>query len=299
MSFKSFCQRIITSLVLSLALMSSLAVAAVAQTSASLSGTVQDPQGNAVAGAKVIAADPTRNQQVETRTGTDGSFAFPALQPGTYAVTVEAQGFKKFVKGGLALAVADRQTTGAITLEVGQIGETVEVAANAAQLLIKTESGEQSQVISGEQVENLALNGRNFLDLAKLTPGVVSFVNAQTAGPAGAAGFNINGTRANQHNLTVDGTTNLDTGSNGSLHVALVLDNIAEFKILTSNYQAEYGRSAGGSVQIVTKSGTREFHGTGYWFHRHEGFNANSFFNNAEGRRAGRHGAPAAKLLQV
>jgi len=285
MRFKSFTGRIMTSLVLTSALMLSFAVAAVAQTSASLSGIVQDPQGNAVTGARVIAADPTKNQQVETKTGSDGGFAFPALQPGTYTVTVEAPGFKKFVKTGVALAVADRQSTGAIMLGVGQIGDTVEVVADAAQLLIKTESGEQSQVISGQQVKDLAINGRNFLDLAKLTPGVVSFVNAQTAGPAGAAGFNINGTRANQHNLTVDGTTNLDTGSNGSLHVALVLDNIAEFKILTSNYQAEYGRSAGGSVQIVTKGGAKDFHGTGYWFHRHEGFNANSYFNNAEGLR--------------
>lgn len=281
MRFASFTGRVIPILVLTLL----CAVAAVAQTSASLSGSLRDPQGNAVAGARVIVIDPARNQQVETKSGADGTFAFPALQPGTYTVSVEAQGFKKFVKAGIVIAVADRQSTGDITLEVGQIGDTVEVTADAAQLLIKTESGEQSQVISSEQVEGLALNGRNFLDLAKLTPGVVSFVNAQTAGPAGAAGFNINGTRANQHNLTVDGTTNLDTGSNGSLHVALVLDNIAEFKILTSNYQAEYGRSAGGSVQIVTKGGTKDFHGTGYWFHRHEQFNANSFFNNAEGRR--------------
>ncbi len=286
MRAETFSGRGLPFIVLAWTLLAAMAAVAAAQTSASLSGTVSDPQGNAIVGAKVIASDSTRNLQVETRSGGDGTFAFPSLQPGTYAVTVEAQGFKKFVKTGVALAVADRQSTGNIVLEVGQIGDTVEVTADAAQLLVKTESGEQSQIIGGDQVKDLAINGRNFLDLAKLTPGVVSFVNAQTAGPAGAAGFNINGTRANQHNLTVDGATNLDTGSNGSLHVALVLDNIAEFKILTSNYQAEYGRSAGGSVQIVTKGGTKDFHGTGYWFHRHEGFNANSFFNNAEGRRA-------------
>ncbi len=282
----SLIKRIVPAVILATAMTWLFSCSVAAQTSASLSGTVKDSQGNAVARAKVIAADPSRNQQVETKTGTDGAFSFPVLQPGTYTVSVEAQGFKKVIKAGIVIAVADRQSTGDITLEVGEIGDTVEVTADASQLLLKTESGEQSQVVSGEQVEKLALNGRNFLDLVKITPGVVSFVNAQTAGPAGAAGFNINGTRANQHNLTVDGTTNLDTGSNGTLHVALVLDNIAEFKILTSNYQAEYGRSAGGSVQIVTKSGTKEFHGTGYWFHRHEGFNANSFLNNAEGRRA-------------
>ncbi|MBO0862720.1 MAG: carboxypeptidase regulatory-like domain-containing protein [Chloracidobacterium sp.] len=262
----------------------SLAVTGGAQTSATLSGAVRDAQGNAITGAKVTVSESSRNLNLETRTGADGAFSFTTLQPGIYNVAVEATGFKKFVKTGIVIEVADRQSTGVITLEVGAIGDTVEVVANAAQLLVKTESGEQSQIVSGEQVQNLALNGRNFLDLVKLTPGVISLVNAQTAGPGGAASFNINGTRANEHNLTVDGTTNLDTGSNGSLHVALVLDNIAEFKILTSNYQAEYGRSAGGSVQIVTKGGTKDFHGTGYYFHRHEQFNANSFFNNANDR---------------
>src|SRR5262249_23089863 len=243
----------------------SLALVALGQTSASLSGTVQDPNGGAVAGAKVIAADPTKNQQIETKTSSDGTFSFPILQPGTYTVTVEAQGFKKIVKSGVVLAVADKQSTGIIQLEVGQIGETVQVIADAAQLLVKTESGEQSQVVSGEQVKNLALNGRNYLDLVKLTPGVVSFVNAQTAGPGSLSGFNINGTRANEHNLTIDGTTNVDTGSNGTQHIALALDNIAEFKILSSAYQAEYGRSAGGDIKVLTKSGTSQFHGTGYY----------------------------------
>jgi hypothetical protein len=198
-------------------------------------------------------------------------------------VTVEASGFKKTVKSGIVLNIADRQSTGVIKLEIGGIENTVEVTADASQLLVKTESGEISQVVNGEQVNNLALNGRNYLDLVKLTPGVVSFVNAQTAGPGGLGGFNINGTRANQHNLTIDGATNVDTGSNGTQHIALALDNIAEFKILSSAYQAEYGRSAGGDIKVLTKSGTSEFHGTGYYFHRHEQFNANSFNNNADG----------------
>lgn len=262
-----------------------LAVIAFGQTSSSLSGIVQDPNGSAIAGAKVTVSNPSKNLQIETKTSSDGNFSFPTLQAGTYNVTIEAQGFKKAVKTGLVLAVADRQSTGVISLEIGDLANTVEITADAAQQLIKTESGEQSQVISGEQVANLALNGRNYLDLVKLTPGVVSFVNAQTAGPGGLSAFNINGTRANQHNLTIDGTTNVDTGSNGTQHIALVLDNIAEFKILTSNYQAEYGRSAGGDIKVITKGGGKDFHGTGYYYHRHEQFNANSFFNNAQGRQ--------------
>ena len=285
MQFESTLKRTVPHWIAIMLLLLASALTALGQTSASLSGTVTDSNGSAVIGAKITVSDPSKNLQIETKTSSDGNFSFPTLQPGTYNVTVEAQGFKKAVKTGLVLAVADRQSTGVIALEVGDIANTVEITADAAQQLIKTESGEQSQVISGEQVANLALNGRNYLDLVKLTPGVVSFVNAQTAGPGGLSAFNINGTRANQHNLTIDGTTNVDTGSNGTQHIALVLDNIAEFKILTSNYQAEYGRSAGGDIKVITKGGGKDFHGTGYYYHRHEQFNANSFFNNAQGRQ--------------
>jgi hypothetical protein len=269
-----------TPMLLTLALL--LAVSAFAQNTGSLSGIVQDPNGGALAGAKVTVSDPTKGFQLETKTNSDGIFSFSTIPPGTYTVTIEASGFKKTVKSGIILNIADRQSTGVIALEVGGIENTVEITADAAQLLVKTESGEISQVINGEQVRNLALNGRNYLDLVKLTPGVVSFVNAQVAGPGGLGGFNINGTRANQHNLTIDGATNVDTGSNGTQHIALALDNIAEFKILSSAYQAEYGRSAGGDIKVLTKSGGREFHGTGYYFHRHEQFNANNFYNNAD-----------------
>lgn len=261
-----------------------LAVFAFGQTSASLSGTVHDPNGSAVAGAKVTVSNPAKNLQIDAQTNSDGSFTFPVLQPGDYTVTVEAKGFKKAVQTGIVINASDRQSTGIIKLEVGDLSNTVEVTADAAQLQIKTESGEQSNSINNQQIQNLAVNGRNYLDLVKLTPGVIVTTGFATSGPGGIGNININGERGGKANLTIDGTTNIDTGSNGTQHIALSLDNIAEFKLLTSNYQAEYGRSSGGEIQIVTKSGTSEFHGTGYYFHRHEQFNANSFFNNANGR---------------
>lgn len=270
--------------VLCLILVSVLTAMALAQTSASLSGTVHDPQGNVVAGAKVTVSNIGGTTQLETTTNSEGFYVFTTLQPGTWNVSVEASGFKKAVRSGVVLNASDRQSAGVITLEVGQVGDVVEITADAAQLQIKTESGEQGTAISNQQLQNLAINGRNYLDLVRLTPGVVNTANLQQAGPGGLGSISIGGARQNQHNLTIDGTTNVDTGSNGTQHIALSLDNIAEFKVLTSNYQAEYGRSAGGDIKIVTKSGTSEFHGTGYYFHRHEQFNANSFFNKAQGR---------------
>jgi len=268
-----------TPLLLSLALL--LAVSAFAQTSASLSGTAHDAQGGAVAGAKVTLKDAGGTVQHDTTTNGEGFYTFPVIPPGTYTVTIEATGFKKSVKSGIVVNASDRQSTGVTVLEVGDISNTVEVTADAAQLQIKTESGEQGTAINNQQIQNLAVNGRNYLDLLKLTPGVVVTTSFATSGPGGLGNINIAGARTGRNNLTIDGTTNVDTGSNGTQHIALSLDNISEFKLLTSNYQAEYGRSGGGAIQIVTKSGTSEFHGTGYYFHRHEQFNSNSFLNNA------------------
>ncbi len=268
-----------------LAVLILLAGSAFGQTSnASLSGVVHDQQGRPIPGVTVKAIDTKTNQEFETLTGDEGTFFFPTLKPGTYTVTSTLEGFKKLVKTGVVLNAADKQSTGTLVLEVGELAQSVSVTAEAGQLQIKSSSGEIGEVITGRQVQELALNGRNYLDMMKLIPGVTSRVNSQVAGPGGFGDFNINGTRSNQHNLTIDGSTNVDTGSNGTQHIILNMDAIAEFKVLTSNYQAEYGRSAGGDIKIVSRGGTNEYHGTTYLFHRHEGLNANGFFNNAEGR---------------
>ena len=143
-----------TPMLLSLALL--LAVSAFAQTSASLSGTVHDPQGGAVAGAKVTLKDAGGTTQLETTTNSEGFYTFPIIQPATYTVTIEAAGFKKSVKSGIVVNASDRQSTGVTVLEVGDIYNTVEVTADAAQLQIKTESGEQGTAINNQQLQNLA-----------------------------------------------------------------------------------------------------------------------------------------------
>ncbi len=253
-----------------------------AQTSASLSGVVHDATGAVVPGANVTLTEPSRNLKLDTVTSDTGVFNFPVLQPGIYTVTVEMSGFKTVVKSGIILETNQKQSAGTIVMEVGEVSSTVQVSADAGQLQVKTRSGEQAEIVTGRQLRELAINGRNYLDLVKIVPGVVTTGNFQVAGPGGFGNISINGTRTNQHNLTIDGATNVDTGSNGTQHVALNMDAIEEFQVLSSNYQAEYGRSGGGEIKITTRSGTKDFHGTAYLFHRHEGMNANTFFRNAD-----------------
>src|SRR5262249_51885445 len=147
---------------------------------------------------------------------------------------------------------------------------------------IKTESGEPSDLVTNRQIRGLALNGRNILDLTKTIPGIINTSQAANSTVTNATGtFTINGVRSNMHEVTVDGSTNLNTGNNSGLLGTLNPDAVAEIKILTSNYQAEYGRAGGGFVQLTTCSGTNEYHGGGRYFRRHDSLNANNYFNNA------------------
>lgn len=251
----------------------------------SITGTVKDSTGAVIPGATVTVTNPA-NKVTETATsGDDGVFVLPQLPPGKYTVTAELPGFKKAEKTDVFLTPTTKLNAGDFVLEVGAVNEAVTVSADTGQLQIKSESGEKSDLITNVQIKDLALNGRNMLDLLKTVPGIVSTVNGQVSGPGGLGSFNINGTRGNQHEFVIDGSSDVDTGSNGTLHVTVNPDAVSEAKILTSNYQAEYGKAGGGFIQLVTKSGTNNFHGTGRFFHRHEGLNANNFFRNAEGRR--------------
>ncbi len=256
-------------------------------TSATLTGTVHDPSGAAIPGAAVKVIDTRTNLAFDTITTAEGTFAFPSLQPGNYTLEVEMTGFKKYIRTGVILNASDKATAGVITMEVGGVSDTVSVTADMGAMQVKTTSGEIGEVITGRQIQEIGLNGRNVLQMMQLIPGVVNTgADFSQAGPGGFGNISINGSRANQHNLTLDGTTNVDTGSNGTQHVMMTMDNIAEMKVLTSNYQAEFGRASGGDIKIVTKGGGSQFHGTGFIFHRHEGLNSNTFLNNSVPRRA-------------
>ncbi len=251
------------------------------QTTGSIAGRVVDQQGAVIANAAVIATEKSRNVTVNATTNDAGDFGFASLQPGNYTVMVEAAGFKKLERTNVPLDVNDKLALGDLVLQVGAVTESIEVSGQAA--LLQAESVERSATIVSKQIENIEVNGRNPLDLAKLIPGVVSTANFSVGGVGGLSNLFINGNRGTENQLTINGVSDIDTGANGSQNVTVSLDSMAEFKILTGTYQAEYGRNAGGQISLVTKSGTSAFHGSGYWYHRHDDLNANTFINNARG----------------
>ena len=247
----------------------------------SLNGRVVDQQGSAVPDAKVTAIEPTKKVTVTTNTTGVGDFSIAGLAPGIYTVTVEASGFKKLTRPDVMLNASDKIALGDLTLQIGQLTESVEVSATATTL--QTESVERGSAVTGTQIANIEVDGRSPLDMAKLIAGIQFSTGATYAvgnAATGANNFTANGTRPSQNQVTINGIGDVDTGNNGGLNASVSNDSIAEFKVLTGTYQAEFGRSAGAQIQLVTKSGTTQFHGSGYLYHRNEGLNANTFLNN-------------------
>jgi hypothetical protein len=250
-------------------------------TSGTISGNVKDSSGAYIKGATVTIADPSNGLTRTVTTSDSGEFSAPGLYPGTYTITVEANGFKKLEKTGIVLNAADKLNAGDFGLVVGTTSDEVSVTADVGQVQLQSDSGERSDLITSKQLNDVAMNGRNVLDYLKLVPGISGLPDLHQSGTGGLDAFNINGTRSNEHEYTLDGASNVDTGNNGGTHVTLNTDAIEEVKILTSNYQAEFGKAAGGQIAITTKSGTNQWHGNGRFFHRHEGLNANEYFNKS------------------
>jgi hypothetical protein len=265
--------------------MASVAIAALAQSASTITGTVKDSSGAILPGATIILVNPGQAISQTTLTNSDGVFVFPQLPPGTYTISVELPGFKKTEKSDIILPTAAKVNVGDFVLPVGNVSETVTVEADTARLQIQSESGERSDLLTGKQLRNIGLNGRNVVDLAKLVPGVIAGGAASGSGASTVTNitgsFTVNGTRNTMHEYTVDGVTNYNLGNNTGALVSVNPDALEEVRILTSNYSAEYGRSAGGFIALTTRSGTSEYHGSGRYFRRHDSLNANNFFNNA------------------
>ncbi len=243
-----------------------------------ISGTLNDPNGGVVPNAKVEIINQETALVRIVNSDSEGNFVATQLLPGTYSITVTANGFKKFEQKGIVLTANERVDVHKLALEVGDVNQTVTVTAEAA--YVKTESGERAGLIDEQQIQSIALKGRDYMGLVRLLPGVVDTANREAPGWNNLVGVTVNGSRGGTLNLTLDGVSSLDTGSQLGPYLAPGLDAIGEVKVLLTNYQAEYGRSSGGTINVVIKNGTRDFHGGGFYFKRHEQFNANEFFNN-------------------
>jgi hypothetical protein len=245
---------------------------------ASISGYVRDPSGAGIPSAKVTVRSEATGMDRPVEADSAGYYVVSALQPGLYTVEAQAAGFKRLQKVHSKLDPNIPREVD-LTLEVGVVAESVVVTASVAN--VQTDSSTLGKLVEGKQISDLQLNGRNPIFLAMLKPGVQR--NGLLAGLSFAVdngSFSINGSRGNDNLITYDGAVAVRTrGNNTSVGVA-DLDSVQEVQVLTANYSAEYGRSNGGQIRIITKSGTREFHGSAYEYFRNSALNANSWSRN-------------------
>jgi hypothetical protein len=246
-------------------------------TSASIFGEVKDPQGGVLPGATVTLTSRTQAYSLNTTTDREGRFVFPIVRPDLYALKISMAGFKTLERTNVQVNANDKFSAGIVSLEIGAITEEVSVTGRVTEL--QAQSGERSGTLESQAIENIASNGRQLFNYTLLVPGVVSTDNNAGNERGDLAGISVNGQRETSNNLTIDGVANIDTGNNAGNMATTNTEAIGEFKVLTNSYQAEYGRAVGAQVQMVTKSGTQSFHGSGYWFGRRSGWNANTWTN--------------------
>jgi hypothetical protein len=257
--------------------------AAAQSTAATLSGTVRDPSGASIPAAKIELTNTRTHQSRSLQSNDTGLFVVPDVEEGLYDISVEKPGFKKLTRTGIVVNPQDRLSLGEMVLQVGAPTDTITVTADPGQLQLQSDSGERSEAVSGTQLRDLALNGRNIHDLAKLIPGVSQPGGANEVSNLSAIGsYQINGARVTMKDMTIDGSS-ITRSDQQAQQVTINPDAIGEIKILTSNYQAEYGKAAGGIVTVTTKGGGQDFHVDARYFRRHDSLNANSYFNNLQG----------------
>ncbi len=246
------------------------AVMASAQiTTGSVTGSVRDGQGAVIPGATVALVSETRGTQLpDVVTSAEGDFQFVNVPADRYTIQVSMSGFKTMKKTGVEVSPGDRLGLGALTIDIGGVTDTVVVQAETTP--IQSQSGERSFTIPTKTVENLPISNRSFIALASLAPGVSTVGNPTRIGGGGDT------------NIMMDGVGVMDTGSNAPL-LQMNVESIAEVKVLTSVYQAEYGRSSGLQITAVTKSGTNQFRGSAYDVQRNSDWNSNSKVNKLNG----------------
>ncbi len=250
--------------------------------SCQLSGTLHDPTGALIVGAKITLTAERTGFVRTTHTNTEGFFSFPDLTPAAFDVNIAAPGFKTYSQRGIEITSGGQLSLGVVTMQLGETAESIVVTAEAANMLVA--SPERAGVLTGSDLEGLATRGRDIMDAVGLLPGVVDLNDArESPGKDSLANVFILGGRANQKNMTIDGVSAVTFGDATAINTMPSMDSVGELKVLMSNYAAEYGRNTGGTITVITKGGGRQFHATANWYHRHEQFSANNYFNNLNG----------------
>jgi hypothetical protein len=259
-----------------------------------ISGTIRDEKGAVVPKAEVLIQSEGTGIKRTVNSDEDGFYLATSLPAGKYNVTTAPSGFKKTVASEVDLHVGENKVVN-LDLQVGQVSETVTVSSDAVP--VETRSGEISSLITEKQVVELPLNGRNYAQLALMAPGVSPVTQAGAGGAFGTAGtgldshvdMSVNGNQSNANMWTVDGVNNMDVGSNATLLVFPSIDSIQEFRVIRNSFSAEYGQAQGAVINLITKGGSNQFHGSGFEFYRNDKLNATDFFLNA-------HNQPKAQL---
>ena len=255
-------------------------------TSGTITGNVTDTTGAVVSGAAVQLTNQETNVSQTTKASSDGNFAFAAVEPGTYSITVKAAGFKTLVKRHLVLTASERLSAGTMALQVGSVSESVTVTATATP--VQTTSAEVSGDIDVTQIDNELAAGRDWMALLRTIPGVANEGEGASTSGSSTTPY-VNGIRNIYNSTDIDGMSGSPRPGQG-VDTSPNMDAVAEVKVETSGYQAQYGQdSAGVQIQVVTKNGTNQFHGTLYYYNRNEDYNANSWFNNYNGTQRGRY----------
>jgi Carboxypeptidase regulatory-like domain/TonB-dependent Receptor Plug Domain len=244
-----------------------------------INGVVTDDSGGLVAGASVTLTNERTADARTTTTGENGSFQFVAVQPGVYTIRIEARGFRSLERRNNNLAASEHLALGQLQLTLGPVTESVTTVAEGA--VVETESAANSALLTATQIEQISLKGRDVVDLLRLVPGVAYGDDIDSLGSSfGTTTPNIGGMRNSLNTVSVDGVPGNDLGTPQVNSGSVNLDAIGEVKVELNNYRAESGRNAGAIVKVITKSGTNQYHGSGYWYKRHESWNAQNFFNN-------------------
>src|SRR5512140_1431391 len=274
-------KKLITVLVAALILL--VGSAAFAQSTASLSGTVSDPSGAVVPKVAVTVTNDATGTKRTVTSNDSGFYLVPELLPGSYTVSAAAAGFKTAQKRNIVLHVADDKSV-PLVLEIGTTSETVTVEGGAVEVELR--SGEVSNLIGSQQMRELPLNGRSFVQLVTLVPGASMSDGARlyNTGLFSSVDMSVSGSPSNANAWLVDGADNVDHGSGRTILVYPSVDSIEEFKVQRNSYTADNPSAGGVQVNLVTKGGSNKFHGTAYEFVRNDKLNANNFFMNEAGQ---------------